>query len=238
MTNRTQLIDVIKITDGVFKCITDAHPTVPWSGFITGLQLDYEYIGNHSGEKIISPLIEKLLVDGVLPNDNLNILCEIIYAHFSRVWDNLYSIYISEYSPTDLLHYKETINSNDNLVTTYNTINTNVRTGSIASNASGNNNIDNNYYGFNSNSKNPVANNVNNATTEETETFNNLTDKNNKTGNDINDKTISSTITKEGGSSGITPQEIMMKEIEFRLWDYIEEVFKTVDDILTVKIYS
>ena len=29
-----------------------------------------------------------------------------------------------------------------------------------------------------------------------------------------------------------------MKEIEFRLWDYIEEVFKTVDDILTVKIYS
>lgn len=238
MTNRTQLIDVIKITDGVFTRITDAHSNVPWSKFITGQQLDYVYIGNHSGEKIVSPLVEKMLVNGILSDVNLNMLCAIIYAYYNHIWDNLYNIYISEYSPTDLLHYKETINSSDNLVTTYNTINTNVRTGSIASNASGNNNIDNNYYGFNSSSKNPVANNVNNATTEETETFNNLTDKNNKTGNDSNDKTINSVITKEGGSSGITPQEIMMKEIEFRLWDYIEEVFKTVDDILTVKIYS
>lgn len=79
--------------------------TRPW--FATDYKaLDYEYYGNHSGRKTISPLLDMLAPeDGAV---DVTKLSDVIFKHFLDKWDRLYAIYKAEYEPLENYSMTET----------------------------------------------------------------------------------------------------------------------------------
>ena len=75
------------IGDGIFSELSKL--SVPWS--TNSIDLDIEYFGNHSGDKIISPLVSKLLVDVKLNSDSITRLASIIFSLNGDNWSRLYS---------------------------------------------------------------------------------------------------------------------------------------------------
>ena len=67
MMSKIVLNDVFKdwLTHGIISHLT-LNFNVPWKNSVDGSILDLEYHGNRSGNKIISPLVEKLITkDGI-----------------------------------------------------------------------------------------------------------------------------------------------------------------------------
>ena len=81
---------------------------VPWKNKFNSEPLDLAYFGNNSGDKIISPLVEKLLVNDVLPEENLNKLASAIYTLNIDNWSRLWLALQEEYDPLQNYNGNET----------------------------------------------------------------------------------------------------------------------------------
>lgn len=84
--------------------ISDAREAFPWLQYST--LLDLEYIGNHSGEKIVAPLIDRYIKKNenrVNPSELTNLqrlaLANILFRKFANKWTRLYAIESAEYNP-------------------------------------------------------------------------------------------------------------------------------------------
>ena len=184
------------IGEGIFSELSKL--SVPWS--TNSIDLDLEYFGNHSGDKIISPLVSKLLVDGKLTSDSITRLASIIFSLNGDNWSRLYSALQEEYKALQNYNGDETrtVTTTDTGTDTFshtgnetNTLNdssSNTRTGSESLESSGSDSLsktgtvgsqgsnlsDNNVFGFNSSSSVPSDNS--NSSNESTDTYN-LSDK-------------------------------------------------------------
>lgn len=184
------------VGDGIFSELSKL--SVPWS--TNSIDLDLEYFGNHSGEKIISPLVSKLLVDDKLTSDSITRLASIIFSLNGDNWSRLYSALQEEYKALQNYNGDETrtVTTTDTGTDTFshtgnetNTLNdssSNTRTGSESLESSGSDSLsktgtvgsqgsnlsDNNVFGFNSSSSVPSDNS--NSSNESTDTYN-LSDK-------------------------------------------------------------
>ena len=88
--------------------------------------LDIEYLYNHSGDKIVSPLVKKLLPDsGKLTTLAYVEIAEILGHLFGPSWDKEFATYAAEYDPISNYDMEETM-TDDETVTEYGR--TNVRT--------------------------------------------------------------------------------------------------------------
>lgn len=92
--------------------ISDARQDFPWLQYAS--LLDLEYIGNHSGEKTVSPLIDKYIKKNenrVNPEELTNIqrlaLANILYRKFTNKWTRLYAVEQAEYDPIQNYSMKE-----------------------------------------------------------------------------------------------------------------------------------
>lgn len=96
------------ITNGIFKRMEVYD--VPWKDHIDGSTIDLDYHGNRSGEKIISPLINKLLVDGELSEENKNRLVSLLWKKYGFNWVRSWESLQLEYNPIEnySMEYKET----------------------------------------------------------------------------------------------------------------------------------
>ena len=95
--------------------------------------LDYEFYYNHSGEKIVTPIIDSLLEDGKTEEEVLTILANIMIVKYADKWNRLYDTFLN--TKYDVFNdYKKTSEKNAN-------VNQNV-----VNSSSGENGI----YGFNS----------------------------------------------------------------------------------------
>ena len=92
------------VGEGIFRELNKL--SVPWRTNST--DLDLEYFGNHSGDKIISPLVSKLLVDDKLTSDSVTRLASIIYNLNHENWDRLYLALQKEYDPLQNYNGTET----------------------------------------------------------------------------------------------------------------------------------
>lgn len=92
------------VGEGIFKELNKL--SVPWR--TNSADLDLEYFGNHSGEKIISPLVSKLLVDDKLTSDSITRLASVIYNLNHENWDRLYLALQKEYDPLQNYNGTET----------------------------------------------------------------------------------------------------------------------------------
>ena len=184
------------IGDGIFSELSKL--SVPWS--TNSIDLDLEYFGNHSGEKIISPLVSKLLVDGKLTSESITRLANVIFSLNGDNWSRLYSALQEEYKALQNYNGDETrtVTTTDTGTDTFshtgsesstlNDSSSNTRTGSESLESSGSDSLsktgtvgsqgsnlsDNNVFGFNSSSSVPSDNS--NSSNESTDTYN-LSDK-------------------------------------------------------------
>ena len=165
------------VGEGIFSELSKL--SVPWS--TNSMDLDLEYFGNHSGDKIISPLVSKLLVDDKLTSDSVTRLASIIFSLNGDNWSRLYSALQEEYKALQNYNGDETrtVTTTDTGTDTFshtgnetNTLNdssSNTRTGSESLESSGSdslsktgtvgsqgsNSSDNDVFGFNSSSSVP-----------------------------------------------------------------------------------
>ena len=64
--------------EGIFYFLNNYN--VPWKESVTSLALDLEYYGNVSGGKTISPLLRRLLVNGVITESVAQKLANSLYS--------------------------------------------------------------------------------------------------------------------------------------------------------------
>ena len=184
------------VGEGIFSELSKL--SVPWR--TNSIDLDLEYFGNHSGDKIISPLVSKLLVDDKLTSNSITRLASIIFSLNGDNWSRLYSALQEEYKALQNYNGDETrtVTTTDtgtdtfshtgNETSTLNDSSSNTKTGSESLESSGSDSLsktgtvgsqgsnlsDNNVFGFNSSSSVPSDNS--NSSNESTDTYN-LSDK-------------------------------------------------------------
>jgi len=94
---------------------------VPWAQTVNAAPLDLDYVGNFSGRKIVSNLVESLLGeddDATLTPADLSMLCDIIVALYGTKWSKLWDTMAFDYNPIENYSMVETM-TNDETVTEY-----------------------------------------------------------------------------------------------------------------------
>lgn len=100
--NLNKLIDIYPswMVSGIFTDL-QAHD-VPWKDKNISADLNVAYYGQYSGDKIISPFVEKFLSnDGTLGNESREKIASAIYAVCGENWLKLWNTTIQEYDLLD-----------------------------------------------------------------------------------------------------------------------------------------
>lgn len=94
-----RLNEVMTVDDGIFKRLSQLSGFTLWTEDLA-LKLDLEYLYNHSGQKIVSPLVKSLLAgDAKLSDEALNKLAEVVYAVNGSNWKYQFKYIEVEYNP-------------------------------------------------------------------------------------------------------------------------------------------
>jgi hypothetical protein len=83
--------------NGIFKQLEVYD--VPWKDYVDGSTLDLDYYGNRSGEKIVSSLIEKLMVDDVLSTERQAKIAQLIWQKYGHSWHRAWEAVMKDYDP-------------------------------------------------------------------------------------------------------------------------------------------
>ena len=117
MADYKRLNDVYSgwLTSGIFSDLQNF--AVPWKDKNINHDLDIAYHGNHSGDKIVSVLIDKLLSDdGTISQENRNKIASSLFAVYGENWIKLWNTTIQEYNLLDNTdaYITETTNTEQN----------------------------------------------------------------------------------------------------------------------------
>lgn len=115
--NRKKLNDLYNITSAVFADLQTLD--VPWKSKDIATQLDIAYMGNQSGNKYISPLLQQFVgTDGTISQADRATVASVIFALYNEQWTKLYNTLSLQYDPIENYHMVETM-TNDETVTEY-----------------------------------------------------------------------------------------------------------------------
>lgn len=105
-----KLSDVFPVTDGIFVNMAAIQGSnLPWKAKSIDTYLDTEYSLLRSGDKAISPLVDKLLSDdGTMTEPNKLIIATTIYQRFIQKWTKLYNTLSLTYNPIENYSMTET----------------------------------------------------------------------------------------------------------------------------------
>lgn len=84
---------------GIFRDL-DSFP-VPWKEYCDSIYLDIEYYGNISGNKVVSPLIEKMLTSDGLTDKLRHNIAGLIFYKFNLKWSGKWKTMFLEYNPIE-----------------------------------------------------------------------------------------------------------------------------------------
>lgn len=222
-TKLLRLIDVFPdwaSTGGaIMTSLANMTDPPPWSSAVSGDILDLEYYGNNSGDKLISPLVRRMLdTDEHVPAASLAKLSAICMAMFgeswSREWDTMLAVYdpIENYAMTERLTNDKTVDQKGTTQTL--TPGLTVTRGTTV-------------HGFNSSDGEPSG-----GETETTSGQQTVTD----TGQDT--KTRNYLLTRAGNIGVTTSQQMLQSERDLWRWSYfLDVVFPDLDRILTLRTY-
>lgn len=195
MLKTPRLIDLFPLWlngGGIFKALENIGYSAPWSSLIASDILDLEYLGNRSGYKRPSPIVDRLTENGTLSADSISKLAKIIEGLYSERWSKLYATMTAEYNPIENYRMteegtristediKRTRSVNDNETISHGGTETISRDSDetetpaevVTKTGSGTANQNKNVYGFNSLDASPVPaeNQTGQTTTTDTET--------------------------------------------------------------------
>lgn len=235
---------------------------VPWKDENISLALDIEYHGNVSGEKLISPLVEKIIYGEVLTDTEKTMLATSILAihgvSWGKQWKTLSFEYnpIENYSMTEEMTNDETIDAygktrtlTDNF--THTKTGTETRIPDLTDKTTPNLTtiIDSSVYGFNSPTAIPTDEQSQNSTGTNTDTHTG-TDTNEYDTTDTDTGTQSETdggqdthtrnykLTRSGNMGVTTSQQMIESERSLWIWNFFRDVvFPDIDRVLTIQIY-
>ena len=243
---------------GIFALITavEGGHDIPWSTD-SGL-LDLDYHGNHSGDKIVSPLVKKMLDadNGTLSVTHAGQLALIIYNKYIDNWIKRYTAFHTEYNPLENYSMVETetaegtntgtvgnsrtsSGSNTGTQATAETID---RDTSAQTDTEGTGSI----YGYDSSSPSPSDKQETSVTSSGTE---DVSRSNTRTDNLAHSETESGTrtdnlahtedreLTRSGNIGVTTSQQMLQAELEIRMYDFFESVYQDIDKVLTIPVY-
>lgn len=194
--------------------------------------LNMDYYGNQSGDKIISPLLEKFLeLDDA---DTLTVIrmqhiANILWHRFGDKWLRLWEVLTAEYDPISNYDMEEKM-TNDQ--TTHQKGSTNTRTLNTNKARTGTDTSDSSVYGFDSSNAAPSGKEQVTLNNNEADTGT-ITDVGSGTDTD----TRNYTLTRSGNIGVTTSQQMLQSEIDLWQWDFFQTVFRDIDKIMTLAIY-
>lgn len=235
MEMKIQRLNEVIGTNEIFKTIMTNY-TLPWSEdeTITDALLDFEYINNYSGRKIISPAVSNNLgTDGKITAAGFEKLCDVCYMMFNKKWTRNWTILNMEYNPIENYAMNEhTVLTRDNKESHSGT-DSNVRTGSVGVSASSSG--ENKVSAFNSSEYQPADSSTGSGSN--TTTFNNLTDAETHGHIIDNDDTETTDHTRTGNIGVTTSQQMAESDLQLWRWNFFYEVFADIDNVFTVSTY-
>lgn len=211
----------------------------PWAS----LTLDIEYFGNHSGNKTISPLVERLLKiaeSTEVDRETLDTIVDIIKNRYAVTWEKLYAVMSAEYDPIENYSMTETDTPNITRTETPNIARTRItkQKADVVVISNGTNAAD--VYGFNSSEPVPQAETNGNATQRtQGDADNNVTDETeDETGTRTHTETGSRTLRRSGNIGVTTSQQMLESEIALWQWNFYQTVYRDVDAVLACPVYE
>ena len=119
---KKKLNDLYNLTNSVFSDLQTLD--VPWKNKNIATQLDIAYMGNQSGNKWASPLLEQFIDDnGEISAQDRGTIASVIFALNNENWTKLYNTLSFEYDPIENYSMVEQM-TNDSTVTQYGKTNT------------------------------------------------------------------------------------------------------------------
>lgn len=250
MSKHKRLFDVTDqpFFNGIMSYI-NGYP-MPWEDFDDIIpELDFEYYGNISGDKIVSPLIDKMLAQTEtekLNHEQMQTLANIIWLtnriNWQREWDTMEA----EYEPIENYNMTETL-TNDITETDYGKKDTRTdnlqhkKTGTEQVTPNITETVDNAARGFNSGSDVPTTSSDTHTTGTNTTTYNTTesdtgTESSQLSGSDTSTRNY--VLTRTGNIGVTTSQQMLESERNLWIWNYFYTViFPAVDRVLTIQSY-
>ena len=109
------------LTSGIFTDLQNFD--VPWKDKNINHELDFAYHGNHSGDKIVSVIIDKMMNDdGTISQENRNKIASSLFAVYGKNWAKLWETTVQDYNLLDNTdaYITETTNTEQNTDTNNN----------------------------------------------------------------------------------------------------------------------
>lgn len=235
---------------GIFDYLTLPTPSL----FVDDSDLNYDYYGNVSGAKLISPLVKAMLGDdSSLTTLAMTKLGQIITRKYKENWDRLWASYVIDYDP--ISPYKvdtsstethnltiqdngsRSVNGSETTQTAYGKTDT-ITHGKITT-------TEHDVYGFNSSDPTPssVDTETESGTTGDvqggTDQSNTVYSDGSTDANTRTDTGTIGTIGRKAGNLGLmTTQRLLEEERRVWLWNFIKQVYKDVDEVLTIQYYD
>lgn len=221
------------------------YTDIPWADLGIAQSLNRYYYGLHSGDKVISPLLDKLIVGDTITLSEMQIIAKVAHDMFIHRWEKLWFVRDAEYNPinnydmvenesiNDETEYGNTITRTDNLShakTGYDTTTPNITTDKTRD-----------IYGFNSSDASNAdaeteAVSGTNRTDYHTTDADSGTQTHAQTGTDA--KEVTRELTRSGNIGVTTSQQMLESEISLWQWEFFTEVvFPDIDRVMTIKVY-
>ena len=210
-----KLNEIFDVDNGIFKALIPIL-SFSWLPSTDAEMLDENYLYSHSGEKLSSMYVNKML--DKYPNDFVTKIATMISFKFKENWNREYLALVdAEYNPIENYDSHETRTPHDL---------TNTRTTKQKADVTRTN--DGDVYGFNSDNSTPL-NKVTETTTMD-DTKNIVTDTNVESGYETTDR---------HGNIGVTTnQQMIIQEIELRIkFNMIDLIMNDIDSVIALPIY-
>lgn len=236
--------------------------SVPWQDAGIAGALDLEYHGNVSGDKIISPLVEKVKTGNTLTETEKTLLATSILAVYGISWGKQWETLSLQYNPIENYHMIENMTDDETITEygktstrtnnlTHGKTGTETRTDNLTDTTTPNitTNTANTVHGFNSSEGVPTGEQTGTETGTNTETHTgteqrayNLSDTDTGTQSDVDggsDTQIRNyELTRSGNIGVTTTQQMIESERALWAWNFFHNVvFPDLDRVLTIQIY-
>lgn len=229
--------------NGIFAHMSYVFPDITADYLDTLLYSKY-------GNKLTSQLVEVFASDdlGVLSNDSLNSLSNIILQMYKSKWDRLKRIYSIDYDPIhnylDEWNDSSTGTENNSSNISKNSNISNTRTDDLSETSSTSSNQNNNNSVFAFNSETAVPTDTSSGTSGDNTTVANtgtVTVSGSENHSDTITEENSNSKTRNGRHSGnignITTQQFIREEISTWKWNFVNEVIRDVINEIALPIY-
>lgn len=204
--------------------------TVPWQDSDIALALDIDYYGNSSGEKYVSPLINKIMSGDTLTTAEKELLAVTILALCGVNWAKEWETLEAEYNPIENYRMTETMTDDETVIDYGHTVE---HSGTETTTPDLTQNRDSTFHGFNSTDGVPLSGETATATgTNELE----LDTADAESGRDTHTRNYE--LTRSGNIGVTTSQQMLESERALWVWNYfLDVVFPDLDRILALEIY-